>query len=170
MHRQDLGGDEAAANGGEGVSVGYRIGNHNHSTHKTKLLFITAGILLEEMRNNGVEALSKFSCVILDECHERSPESDLVLALVKRFMKQHPKLQIRLVLMSATFHHKRYTSYFKNVPGCDIINTINLESAESFAAHHAQVRTFYLNNLPLPSEILAPHQIFIRQKIGRAHV
>lgn len=73
-----------------GGDVGYHVGNHNLATNKTELLFMTAGILLEELRNNGVEALSKYKCVIIDECHERSPESDLVLALVQQFMQTHP--------------------------------------------------------------------------------
>lgn len=145
-----------------GSQVGYHVGNHNFSTKKTELLFTTAGILLEELRNNGVEALTKFKCVIIDECHERSPESDLVLALVKQFMQTHPREDIRLVLMSATFDHKRYASYFRDVPGCSTVDTITLETAESFDAFHNQVSTFYLNDLPLPESKLEPHKNFIR--------
>jgi len=145
-----------------GPHVGYHVGNHNLSTHKTELLFTTAGILLEELRNNGVEALSKFKCVIIDECHERSPESDLVLALVKQFMQSHHKEDIRLVLMSATFDHRRYATYFKDVPGCSTIDTITLETAESFKAWHNQVSTYYLEDLPLPAFKLELHEKFIR--------
>lgn len=143
--------------------VGFHVGNHNLSTNQTKLLFTTAGIMLEDLRNNGVEALTKFKCVIIDECHERSPESDLVLTLVKRCMKKHPKERFRLVLMSATFNHKRYTSYFKDVPGCSTIDTITLETAESFTAWHSQVQTFYLDNIPIPQALLAPHKGFINK-------
>jgi HrpA-like RNA helicase len=149
----DVGGDS---------DVGYHVGNHNLSTNQTKLVFTTAGILLEELRNNGVTALSKFKCVIIDECHERSPESDLVLALARRFMKTHPKEKFRLVLMSATFNHKRYTSYFRQIPGCSTIDTITLETAESFRAWHSQVQTFYLDNMPIPEAQLAPHKQFLR--------
>ena len=102
-----------------GDKIGYHVGNQNRSIKATSLLFTTAGILLEELRANGVEALKRFKCLIIDECHERSPESDLVLALTKEFMKAYPKAPIRLVLMSATFNHKRYASYFKGVPGCE---------------------------------------------------
>jgi HrpA-like RNA helicase len=149
----DLGGDS---------DIGYHVGNHNLSTNQTKLLFITAGILLEELRNNGIEALTKYKCVIIDECHERSPESDLVLTLAKRLMKTHPRDRFRLVLMSATFNHKRYTSYFKDVPGCSTIDTITLETAASFDAWHSQVQTFYLNDIPIPERILAPHKNFLQ--------
>ena len=144
-----------------GSSVGYHVGNHNMSTHKTELLFTTAGILLEELRNNGVQALSKFECVIIDECHERSPESDLVLALVKQFIQTHPKEPIRLVLMSATFNHQRYANYFRNVPGCSTIDTITLETMQSFTAWHAQVQMSYLDDLK-DDERFKEHKGFIR--------
>lgn len=136
---------QGATLGGE--RIGYHVGNQNRSLKSTKLLFTTAGILLEELRANGVEALKKFKCLIIDECHERSPESDLVLALTKEFMKAHPRAPIRLVLMSATFNHKRYRSYFQGVPGCETVDTITLETAQSFAAWHELVRTYYLDDM-----------------------
>ena len=90
-----------------GTEVGYHIGQKNLSSKKTRLLFTTAGILLEELRDNGMEALTKFATIIIDECHERSSESDLVLAICKSFMRAHPTAPIRIVLMSATFDHAR---------------------------------------------------------------
>jgi HrpA-like RNA helicase len=137
--------------------VGYHVGNHNLSTKKTQLLFTTAGILLEELRNNGVEALTKYACTIIDECHERSPESDLTLALIRDFMKKNRKAKIRLVLMSATFDHKRYIRYFTDVPGCDNIDVVNLESAESFEFTN-QVIVYYLDRLPIPEKDWVAHR------------
>ena len=76
------------------------------------ILFTTAGILLEDLRMNAHHALMKFAhvdsppptcsllvletryrCVIVDECHERSSESDLILSLIKTFMVAHPREQ-----------------------------------------------------------------------------
>jgi HrpA-like RNA helicase len=59
-----------------GHEVGFHVGNQNMSLPDTQLLFMTAGILLEELRANGLSALTKHACVIIDECHERSPVSD----------------------------------------------------------------------------------------------
>ncbi len=70
-----------------GRTVGYHVGQSNVSTNKTNLLFCTAGILLEELRGKGVEALTRYKCVLIDECHERSSESDLCLAIIKQLMK-----------------------------------------------------------------------------------
>jgi energy-coupling factor transporter ATP-binding protein EcfA2 len=130
-----------------GEEVGYHVGNHNRSMKSTKLVFSTAGILLEELRARGVAVLREYSCLILDECHERSPESDLVLCMIRQLMKAYPKEHIRIVLMSATFDHKRYSEYFRNIPGCTTIDTITLETAQSFDAFYTQVKTYYLEDM-----------------------
>jgi hypothetical protein len=51
--------------------------------------------------------------VVIDEVHERSEQSDLLLACVREFMSHDSRLRnLRLVLMSATFDTQRYKSYF----------------------------------------------------------
>ena len=133
-----------------GTEVGFHIGQKNLSSKKTRLLFTTAGILLEELRNNGMDALTKFATIIIDECHERSSESDLVLAICKSFMRAHPTAPIRIILMSATFDHARYASYFADVPGCESIESITLETASSFTAMYDRVRIRYIEDtIPL---------------------
>eukprot|EP00546_Thalassionema_frauenfeldii_P017304 CAMPEP_0178901038 /NCGR_PEP_ID=MMETSP0786-20121207/3794_1 /TAXON_ID=186022 /ORGANISM="Thalassionema frauenfeldii, Strain CCMP 1798" /LENGTH=1053 /DNA_ID=CAMNT_0020572083 /DNA_START=95 /DNA_END=3253 /DNA_ORIENTATION=- len=140
-----------------GDTVGFHVGNNNLSTHKTQLLFTTAGILLEELRANGSEALTRFRVLIIDECHERSPESDLILSLVKKYLQRNPSSQLRLVLMSATFPHSRYRHYFRHVPGCEVVDTITLERAQS----SNQVETFYLDDI-IP-HLHADHKEFGRR-------
>lgn len=130
-----------------GSEVGYHVGQSNHSLSSTKLIFTTAGILLEELRAHGASALTKYKVVIIDECHERSPESDLVLALVRSILMANPNKSIRIVLMSATFDHARYQRYFANVPGCERIETITLETASSFDSFHERVESFYLDDI-----------------------
>lgn len=129
-----------------GADVGYHVGQSNHSLSTTKLIFSTAGILLEELRAHGVTALTKYKVVVIDECHERSPESDLVLAIIRSLLLAHPHKQIRIVLMSATFDHARYQRYFDEVPGCGHIDTISLETASSFESYYDRVQTFYLED------------------------
>ena len=53
---------------------------------RSKVVFETSGILLEELRVNGMAALARYKVVVLDEVHERSVESDLVLTCVKQLM------------------------------------------------------------------------------------
>ena len=79
------------------------------------LLFATCGIALEMLRTGGPAALKEFSFIVLDEVHERSTESDLVLACIHEYMKTELLKDLRLVLMSATFDHERYKKFFSDV-------------------------------------------------------
>jgi len=98
----ELGGDE----------VGYHIGGSRVAKTSTKLVFMTCGVLLEQIRNNGLDALSPYSCIVLDEVHERSTESDLVVALLREYMRKSASL--RLLMMSATLN-SQYEDYFAGI-------------------------------------------------------
>lgn len=131
-----------------GDEVGYHVGQNRVVSENTKLLFATAGIFLEELKTHGLSAISKYKAVLIDECHERSSESDLCLVLIKSIMTKYSNASdIRIILMSATFNQNKYTSYFAGVPGCEFINTVNIESAESINALYKQVQTNYLEDI-----------------------
>lgn len=55
-------------------------------------MFKTAGVLLEEMLEKGLNAL-KYKVIILDEVHERSVESDLLLVCVKQYLLKKTDLR-----------------------------------------------------------------------------
>ena len=132
-----------------GSEVGYHVGQSKKAMSCTQLLFVTAGLFLEHLCSYGVKELLKYEAILIDECHERSPESDLVLTIIRSFLIRYAASKpIRIVLMSATFDHARYKQYFKSVvPGCDHIATINLETAASFEAFHDSVRINYLDDI-----------------------
>jgi len=131
-----------------GEEVGYHVGQNRVANNKTQLLFATAGIFLEELKCQGLEAILQYRVILIDECHERSSESDLCLVLIKSIMTKHPNApNIRIILMSATFNQGRYVSYFENVPGCEYIDAISIESAQSINAFYKQVQTSYLENI-----------------------
>ena len=44
-----------------------RIGQRSVASRSTRLLFTTAGILLEDIRANGASALADLKCVVFDE-------------------------------------------------------------------------------------------------------
>ena len=67
-----------------GYDVGVQIGHENLSrVGRTRLLFMTAGVLLEQLRTGGAHALSAYRLLVVDEVHERSVESDLLLAQLR---------------------------------------------------------------------------------------
>lgn len=61
--------------------------------HRSRIVFKTAGVLLDELREKGMNAL-KYKVIILDEVHERSIESDLVLVCLKQFLIKNNDLRL----------------------------------------------------------------------------
>ncbi len=58
--------------------------------------------------------LSKYSVVILDEAHERTLSTDILMGLVKEILKKRKDL--KLVVMSATLDSGKFADYFENAP------------------------------------------------------
>ncbi|XP_021775397.1 DExH-box ATP-dependent RNA helicase DExH8-like [Chenopodium quinoa] len=109
-----------------GGEVGYHIGHSKVMSSSSKIIFKTAGVLLEEIREKGILAL-KYKAIILDEVHERSVESDLVLVCVKQFLLRNK--DIRLVLMSATADISRYRDYFKDLGRDERVEVLAIPSS-----------------------------------------
>lgn len=47
--------------------VGYHVGQDRMSTHDTQLVYATSGVLLKELKNHGLDAITKYKVVIIDE-------------------------------------------------------------------------------------------------------
>ena len=90
-----------AAERGESVggTVGYQVRLEEVAGPRTRLRFLTEGVLTRRLLSDPT--LARVAAVVLDEFHERHLEGDLALALLRRLQKtQRPDL--RLVAMSAT--------------------------------------------------------------------
>ena len=82
-----------------GETVGYTVRFAEEASPRTRIRFVTEGILLRRLL--GDPRLAGVEVVILDEFHERHLASDLALALLRRLqLTQRPDLS--LVAMSAT--------------------------------------------------------------------
>jgi ATP-dependent helicase HrpB len=81
-----------------GESVGYQVRFEEVVGPRTRLRFVTEGILTRRLLSDP--SLEGTGAVVLDEFHERHLESDLALALLKRLQRRRPEL--RIVVMSAT--------------------------------------------------------------------
>ena len=95
-----------------GDEVGYTIRFEDLSSQYTILKFMTDGMLLREAMNDA--ALPRYSCIILDEAHERTLSTDVLMGLLKEVMARRKDLKI--VVMSATLDAVKFQQYFDNAP------------------------------------------------------
>ena len=65
----------------EGELVGYRVRFEEKLSKSTRIKFLTDGMLLREAILDS--ELSQYGMIILDEAHERTVNSDTLLALMK---------------------------------------------------------------------------------------
>ncbi|PRQ29081.1 putative RNA helicase [Rosa chinensis] len=94
-----------------GEEVGYTIRFEDAtSTGVTMIKFLTDGVLLREMMDDPL--LTKYSVVMVDEAHERSISTDILLGLLKKIQKRRPEL--RLIISSATIQAKSMAAFFQS--------------------------------------------------------
>ena len=93
-----------------GSEVGYQIRFEKQKTARTKILFITEGLLLRQLSDD--ENLSNFSVVIIDEIHERNLNGDFLLGISKCLLRARP--DVKIVLMSATINIELFSTFFKD--------------------------------------------------------
>ncbi|OMP88218.1 Pre-mRNA-splicing factor ATP-dependent RNA helicase PRP43 [Diplodia seriata] len=95
-----------------GEEVGYSIRFEDRTSHKTIMKYMTDGMLLREAMND--HNLSRYSTIILDEAHERTLATDILMGLLKEVVGRRPDL--KLVIMSATLDAQKFQRYFNDAP------------------------------------------------------
>ena len=104
-----------------GGEVGWHVRFDKRFAATTRLLVATEGILTARLQQDPL--LSEFSCIILDEFHERSIHADLGIALARQAWKARDDLH--LVVMSATLDAGRASEYLDGCPVFDIPGTLH---------------------------------------------
>ncbi|KAJ4828539.1 hypothetical protein Tsubulata_035963 [Turnera subulata] len=93
-----------------GEEVGYTIRFEDLTNPAvTMIKFLTDGVLLREMMDDPL--LTKYSVIMVDEAHERSISTDVLLGLLKKIQKRRPEL--RLIISSATIEAKSMSAFFQ---------------------------------------------------------
>lgn len=95
-----------------GHEVGYSVRFEDYTSSKTILKYVTEGILLREITANPT--LSSYSAVMIDEAHERTLNTDILLGLLKEIIKDNH--EIRIIITSATMNVDKFSKYFNNAP------------------------------------------------------
>jgi ATP-dependent helicase HrpB len=91
-----------------GETVGYQVRFEEAAGPRTRLRFLTEGVLTRRLLSDAT--LAGVACVILDEFHERHLEGDLALALLRR-LQQTRRRDLRIVVMSATLDAAPVAAY-----------------------------------------------------------
>ncbi|KAI8321913.1 ATP-dependent RNA helicase DHX8 [Martensiomyces pterosporus] len=111
-----------------GGRVGYTIRFEDCSSDKTQLKFCTDGLLLREILSDPL--LRRYSVVILDEAHERTLRTDILLGMLKDIQRERTRLavmddvhgdvtgigELKVIVMSATLDAERFSEYFDSAP------------------------------------------------------
>lgn len=97
-----------------GNEIGYMYKGTNKTNSNTKLTFITTGSLRSIITNKD-PYLTDYSCVIIDEAHERSVDTDQLFLLMRNILKKRPDM--KLIIMSATIDPKLFSNEFQKKGG-----------------------------------------------------
>ena len=93
---------------GEEVGYKYKGAPSNSTSDKTKILYLTDGLLFAMISQD--KYLEKYKGIIIDEAHERNVQIDLLLKLLKEVVI-HRK-DFKLIIMSATIDTSVFKNYF----------------------------------------------------------
>ena len=105
-----------------GSTVGYTVRFDDKSGPQTRLKYLTDGTLLQEIL--GDPLLEAYDIVIVDEAHERTLRTDMILGFLKEIQKRRKDLmtekkqadkqigELKIVVMSATLDAKRFSEFY----------------------------------------------------------
>ena len=99
-----------------GRRVGYSIRfDECFIRNQTKIKYMTEGILIREMMADPL--LNNYSVIMLDEAHERTAQTDIIMGLLKKVLRK--RRDLRLIVSSATVRNSAddkifYISIFVN--------------------------------------------------------
>ncbi|KAK6070540.1 helicase associated domain-containing protein [Seiridium cupressi] len=93
-----------------GTEVGYSIRFEDVTSAATKIKFLTDGLLIREALVDPL--LSRYSVIMVDEAHERSISTDILLGLLKKILRRRPEL--RVIISSATLQAEDFLAFFSD--------------------------------------------------------
>src|SRR5262245_11938731 len=96
-----------------GETVGYQVRFEEVAGAKTRLRFLTEGVLTRRLLSDPT--LRNVGVVALDEFHERHLQADLALALLRRLQKT-ARPDLKLIVMSATLDAGPVAQFLDDAP------------------------------------------------------
>ncbi|KAF8820783.1 ATP-dependent Rna helicase [Cardiosporidium cionae] len=101
---------EEMEKGRVGGFVGFSVRFHDITSPATRIKYMTDGILV---RDSLIDPLfNQYSVIIVDEAHERSLRTDVLMGLLVNILAKRKDL--KLIIMSATLQYQQFLRFFKN--------------------------------------------------------
>ncbi|PGH10203.1 hypothetical protein AJ80_07562 [Polytolypa hystricis UAMH7299] len=95
-----------------GGLVGYAIRFEDCTSSETMIKYMTDGVLLRESLVQP--DLDKYSCIIMDEAHERALNTDVLMGLLKKILVR--RRDLKLIITSATMNAERFSRFYGGAP------------------------------------------------------
>ncbi|WEW58870.1 DEAH-box RNA helicase prp16 [Emydomyces testavorans] len=95
-----------------GGVVGYAIRFEDCTSSETAIKYMTDGVLLRESLVQP--DLDKYSCIIMDEAHERALNTDVLMGLIKKVLAR--RRDLKLIVTSATMNAERFSKFYGGAP------------------------------------------------------
>ncbi|KAL7933366.1 P-loop containing nucleoside triphosphate hydrolase protein [Trichoderma chlorosporum] len=131
-----------------GKEVGYSIRFEDVTSSSTRIKFLTDALLIREALADPL--LSRYSVIMVDEAHERSISTDILLGLLKKIRKKRPEL--RIIVSSATIQAEEFFDFFTKGSGQEPKTEQNGQpSNESVTIVSLEGRTYPIDTLYLES-------------------
>ena len=121
-----------------GEEVGYVIRFDSKCSRRTCIKYCTDGMLLRETMQDPL--LSKYSVIIVDEAHERSLYTVILLGLLKKIHRKRPDL--RVVITSASLNVDELKEFFETH---HVVNPSQVSENEEKKVDKSQESTFVLS-------------------------
>ncbi|KAL7961223.1 P-loop containing nucleoside triphosphate hydrolase protein [Trichoderma compactum] len=95
-----------------GEEVGYNVRFDDCTSPATRIKYMTDGMLQREILMDP--DMKRYSCIMLDEAHERTISTDVLFALLKKALKRRPDMKV--IVTSATLDADKFSAYFNECP------------------------------------------------------
>ncbi|PIR94193.1 hypothetical protein COT97_02585 [Candidatus Falkowbacteria bacterium CG10_big_fil_rev_8_21_14_0_10_39_11] len=94
------------------AKIGYQVRHDHIRSGDEDIIYMTTGIMLRELLADP--DLKKYKLIFVDEAHERSLDSDILLGCIKKIIARDPELKV--VVASATIDTQKFSDYFDGAP------------------------------------------------------